>query len=642
MIYKLTVSNASIITKQRIKRVATSYLMIVLFFLSSKLHSQNDNNRKEFNAVICNYYLPSNLDGLSESAFWVTPRVRIDRYEASANIILDIKKIQSTAADSNPSYKHSYNYNGKKYGDQDVGFEPFIPVRATNVTYEVIVTYGSQSWTKRVDGMTNQFGPIDKDAKASEVNVYVKIVNLMFNGKNQIENKIQELIKPKEKETVNAVSSTSSNSNINKQNTTSAQNQNTPKTTSPTYSSIKNEEPIVYSNKIEVSGKGNAQVYQQNGESYILYENGTKQKISTENYNQTLTTLKENEKITSSNQRIAKGNEKIQRERDSIAKINESATFGNYVNPMGISTGSSTLDSFNKGYAQGQQIVDIATGLIDLFTPSPEQIRIRAEKKQRAQADAEKKKLIEKTVSEGLDNYTDTKSLEKYLADADKGDENARMILIFEIFRKSYVKKEVTQFLPNVKNWIEEGVKNKNLDAMNFIGYYAIHSLKRFDNLKYTEEEGLKILEEAVILNSEDAMFTLGQYYNSEYLGNDPKKAFYFYVKAAENNLPDAMYALGQIYLNKSNYKLKAYKIEKNTNLGCTYIHNSLLVKDYYETLYYKLSTFHKAFIKFKVYKELALMYENGKGCPIDNEMAKNLYSESEKSLYEFSIKNVR
>jgi TPR repeat protein len=314
-----------------------------------------------------------------------------------------------------------------------------------------------------------------------------------------------------------------------------------------------------------------------------------------------------------------------------------------YTNPItNTSSGSSAVDSFTKGYAQGEQIVEVATALIDLFTPSPEQIRKREEERQRIQAEATKKEAVEKAM---WDNFTDAKYLEKAIADANNGDENARMFLIYEIHTKSYAK-DMTHLLPNIKNWIDEAVKNKNLDAMNFIGHYSILEIKNnFDNLKYTKDEGLKILEEAVTLNSADAMFSLGEYYNKKRAGNNPEKAFYFYLKAAEHNLPVAMYALGQIYLNKCTFDYSAfvkYKIEKNGNLGCTYIHNSLLCKDSQETLYQKYAIYGNKFMKFKVYKELASMYENGTGCPKDKEMAKTLYDESAKSLYDFSMKTVR
>ena len=84
---------------------------------------------------------------------------------------------------------------GKQYRNEDVGYDLFESVRATNLTYEVTVSHGSQSWTKKVDGMTNMFGPVDKDAKASDVHVFVKVVNVMFSGTGPIENKIREILK---------------------------------------------------------------------------------------------------------------------------------------------------------------------------------------------------------------------------------------------------------------------------------------------------------------------------------------------------------------------------------------------------------------------------------------------------------------
>ena len=141
-------------------------------------------------------------------------------------------------------------------------------------------------------------------------------------------------------------------------------------------------------------------------------------------------------------------------------------------------------------------------------------------------------------------------------------------------------------------------------------------------------------------------MFSLGEYYGKKREGNNPEKSFYFYLKAAELNHPVAMYRLGHIYLYKciSDYSawFVKYKIEKNGNLGCTYIHNSLLCKDSQETLYQKYGIYGNKFMKFKVYKELASMYEKGIGCPKDAAMAKTLYDESAKSLYDFSMKNVK
>jgi hypothetical protein len=48
-----------------------------------------------------------------------------------------------------------------------------------------------------------------------------------------------------------------------------------------------------------------------------------------------------------------------------------------YNNPN-TSSGSNALDDFNKGYQQGQDIANIVTGLVDLFSPTPAQLQRRA------------------------------------------------------------------------------------------------------------------------------------------------------------------------------------------------------------------------------------------------------------------------
>jgi hypothetical protein len=58
----------------------------------------------------------------------------------------------------------------------------------------------------------------------------------------------------------------------------------------------------------------------------------------------------------------------------SSSGTNSSQSMGGAVNALNALTGGSTeLDSFTSGYAQGEQIMDAAAGLIDLFGPSPEE-----------------------------------------------------------------------------------------------------------------------------------------------------------------------------------------------------------------------------------------------------------------------------
>lgn len=176
--------------------------MITLCFfamLACAVKAQNSDNNKTFDKVICEYSIPTSRNGLSVTSFWVTPKIYLDRSSTSSTIILEIRRTQGTAQNTDPSFKYSYNYNGKQYGNESVGYDAFNNITASTITYEVLVTYGSKSWGwSKVDGMTNHFGPIDRDAKASDINVRVRVVGISsFNGTSVIENKIRALIAAK-------------------------------------------------------------------------------------------------------------------------------------------------------------------------------------------------------------------------------------------------------------------------------------------------------------------------------------------------------------------------------------------------------------------------------------------------------------
>lgn len=179
----------------KIPFLLTSILMLVTY-----LHSfcQSDNNYRVYPSVPAYYTLPIDKNGLSESAFYITPKIKMERWEKNAQIILNIDRKQSTPRDPSPSFTYKYNFMGRQFGDQHVGYDPFMPIKADLVRYEATVVYGAYSWTKIVDGMTNIFGPVDKNAKASEVFVNIKIVSVEFKGTGAIENEIIAL-KNKEK-----------------------------------------------------------------------------------------------------------------------------------------------------------------------------------------------------------------------------------------------------------------------------------------------------------------------------------------------------------------------------------------------------------------------------------------------------------
>jgi hypothetical protein len=181
------------IQSNTLRKTATIMLLFLIPLIS---FSQNSDNYATFDNINSVFRIQPGRNGLTESAFKLKARIRMERWKDHATIILDIERKQSTPSNPDPSYLHSYTYQGKEYGNQHVGYDPFIPIKGSNITYEVTVMYGSQSWTKKVDGMTNQFGPVDREAKASAVTVYVKVVNVAFFDNNKpIEDKIRGLLK---------------------------------------------------------------------------------------------------------------------------------------------------------------------------------------------------------------------------------------------------------------------------------------------------------------------------------------------------------------------------------------------------------------------------------------------------------------
>ncbi len=308
--------------------------LIILAFLSLNSYCQNNDTYRTFSTIICNYNLPLTRSGLSVTGFYVTPNIRIERWEKNAQIILNIKQVQGTSSNPDPNYMHSYNFMGKQYSNQDVGIEAFESIRAELVTFEVLVTYGSQSWGwKKVDGIGNSFGPIDKNAKASEVMVNVRIANLSFKGTNLIENKIREKNKPKDGNT-----NSNSGSSGNPMYGTSSNQSNNSNSNSSSSSTNKNQISGGLSNK------------------------------SSSNNNNTTNSINQN----NTNNSIPKTNPIPE-------KIPDSYT-GNplhYNNPN-ISSGSTALDDFSKGLQQGAEIVNLVSGIVDLFAPTPAQLQKRA------------------------------------------------------------------------------------------------------------------------------------------------------------------------------------------------------------------------------------------------------------------------
>lgn len=320
-----------------------------------------------------------------------------------------------------------------------------------------------------------------------------------------------------------------------------------------------------------------------------------------------------------------------------------------HYNNSNLSSGSGAVDDFNKGYQQGQQISNIAIGLTDLFTPSPEQIQRR---EQEAAEYARQKKIkedlrLQELITEGGNRFN---LLYLPLMDkAIKGDENARMILCFASYNLFSTEK-----VPKRQQWLNEAYANNNTDAI-LEKSQLIEEKVGYGH--YVVLEAIPYCEKAANLGSTDAMLILAEWYNlkKEFAphgaGENAKLALEYLKKAAELGSPNAMFHLGMIYKygsftsmydvsgtkSKSDFKKKyvTYNIILDEKKAFEYFYQS-------EQPNYLRSIFHKgrdksawrvcdgSYFNKGTYRELAIMYKEGKVVPKDKIKAKEYQTKYE------------
>lgn len=271
------------------------------------------------------------------------------------------------------------------------------------------------------------------------------------------------------------------------------------------------------------------------------------------------------------------------------------------------------------------------------------------QKEREARLDMEYQAKISRESEERTRKYK-AKFKEKYLPlidKAKKGDENTRMTLYFasgSLLADEYV--------PQKYQWLTEAIKNNNANAI-LEEARIIHDASRSTN-GYNCEKAIPYLEKAASLGSVDAMLILADWYdakkeadygdNKKYTnvgGEDAKKAFEFYNKAAENGSPNAMYKLGLIYRNGQaldNLIAGAYKILKKNHVeydiqldekkafewfsksySQRYNEESLFSKSIEGLHRFNVSTFDDR----DCFNELALSYKKGIGVIKDKKKAK-------------------
>src|SRR5690606_9527085 len=112
----------------------------------------------------------------------------------------------------------------------------------------------------------------------------------------------------------------------------------------------------------------------------------------------------------------------------------------------------------------------------------------------------------------------------------------------------------------------------------------------------------------------------MADYYNAKRKingGEDAGKALIWYTRAAQNGSPNAMYALGNIYMsgltgNKAYYV--KHNVPKNEALAFEWYLKSIADSEYPASTFHRYTKFGSR-IEDGAYAELIKMYRNGTGC---------------------------
>lgn len=172
------------------------------------------------------------------------------------------------------------------------------------------------------------------------------------------------------------------------------------------------------------------------------------------------------------------------------------------LNGLNALTGGSNsgLNEYSKNYAQGQQIAEVATGLVDLFTPSPEE-RARKEKARlEAEQRAEEYRRLElKRKIENERNATQefkTAYLDRFKSGSEEDKTNIVVYGMDNYIANKY-SYDASPMVPEWKKWMLESINNNNkFTTTIFAGKALGFNYNKFNyNIDISKEDAIKLLE---------------------------------------------------------------------------------------------------------------------------------------------------
>lgn len=295
---------------------------------------------------------------------------------------------------------------------------------------------------------------------------------------------------------------------------------------------------------------------------------------------------------------------------------------------IGISNGKSTTETqWQQNYQLGQ---DLGNTIVDIFSPSPAKLEKRANEEA-----AHKERLMNEAVAAGKVKDERFRKLyyEPLIEKAERGDENARMILYFASEQTGRKK-----LVPKREDWLYEAFNKGNEDA-----YLEIAKKER-----RLGNEWIGYVQHVAHKGSVDAMIILARFhdlsphYSKTY--SNANLALEWITKAAEKGSPNAMYYLGMIYKygiiedlnddrgNKNNRKSMhvQYNVPKDEKKALEWFEKSIQ-PDYEPSLYAKTEKefgqnhINCSYFHGDAYKELSIIYKEGKIVPKDKAKADEL-----------------
>lgn len=264
------------------------------------------------------------------------------------------------------------------------------------------------------------------------------------------------------------------------------------------------------SEKVKVNGQY-VQVFQQNGKNYIKNADGSVHETSAIAYN---TIMAESDKklvAATKTQTTTQTAPQAYNTTPTQPLNNYNSSTGLYSNPLinnlsNLNSGSKEIDNYAKNYAQAQQAVEVATALVSLFTPSPEQRERKERERLEAERIAEEQRQIQ--LQRRIENENNAKAdfqtniLNKY----NINDENDRVdivVLGIDKYISDKYNYDIKEMTPDWKKWINESIQNNNKYASTiFAGKTLGLNTNKFDyKVDLTTDQAVSLLEK--LSNSE-------------------------------------------------------------------------------------------------------------------------------------------